>query len=78
MDAETVRWLLTALLALVMWFGKRTIDSNEHRVDALELDVQNVKQNYIHKSDFKEFKDELKVMFNELKQDIKDLKFHAG
>lgn len=78
MDAEVVRWMLTALMGIVIWFGKRMIDSNERRIEFLETDNQNIKQNYIHKEDFKDFKVELRAMFDEIKQNIKDLKFHAG
>lgn len=78
MDAEVVRWMLTALMGIVIWFGKRMIDSNERRIEFLETDNQNIKQNYIHKEDFKDFKVELRAMFDDIKQNIKDLKFHAG
>ncbi len=74
MDAETVRWVLTGLMGLVMWFGKRTLDENEARIKALELD----RANYIHKDSFKEFKDELRNLLSEIKQDIKDIKTHAS
>lgn len=74
MDAETVRWILTVLLGVLAWFGKRTVDAQERKIDTLKLEVENIKQNYLHKGDFKEFKDELKEMFQEIKQDIRELK----
>lgn len=74
MDAELVRWLLTGLMGLIMWFGKRTIDLNERRTDDLEKETASIKQNYIHKEDFREFKGELRAMFDEIKQTIKELK----
>lgn len=78
MDAELIRWVLTGLFGILLWFGKRVVDSSERRIESLETELQDVKQNYIHKTDFKEFKGELRQMFDELKQDIKDLKFHAS
>lgn len=38
----------------------------------LQVEIQNVKNEYLHKNDFKEFKVELRAMFEELKRDIKD------
>jgi hypothetical protein len=70
MDAETVRWIVTGLMGFILWFGKREMDTTKGRLDQLEARLPN----YLHKSDFKEFKDELKEMFTELKQDIRDLK----
>lgn len=74
MDAETVRWILTGLMGLVLWFGKRTIDNNEHRITDLETD----RHNYIHKDSFKEFKEELRSLLSEIKQDIKDMKSNGS
>lgn len=78
MDAETVRWLLTGILGVLLWFGKRTVDSNERRIEDLEKDTVSIRQNYIHKEDFKDFKIELRAMFDDIKQNIKDLKSHAS
>lgn len=78
MDAETVRWFLTGVFGLVMYLIKRTVDSNERRVEGLEKELQDVKMNYLHKNDFKEFKLELREMFSDLKKDISELKFTHG
>lgn len=72
MDAELVRWLLTGLMGIIVWFTKRTIDGAERDVKQLRKDIDQVKLEYMHKSDFAEFKIELKDMFKEFKQDIKD------
>lgn len=76
MELQVLNWVLTAAFGIIMYLGKRTIDSNERRVESLEKDIQDIKQNYLHKNDFKEFKTELRGMFDELKQDIRDLKFN--
>lgn len=43
----------------------------------LSTDVQNIKNEYLHKNDFRDFKIELRAMFDELKSDIKGLR-HNG
>lgn len=64
-----VRWFLTGAMGLVLWFGKRTLDDNASRIKALEAD----RSNYIHKDNFKEFKEEIRQLFSEIKADIKEL-----
>lgn len=71
MDAEWVRWALTALMGLIMWFGKRTLDDLKDSNVKLHDELETVKREYLHKNDFKDFKSELKEMFQEFKQDIK-------
>ncbi len=74
---EYVDFLLAAvstLAGVAMWFMKRTIDSQEQRISSLEKIQVEIKTDYLHKNEFKDFKLELREMFNEIKQDIKDLK----
>lgn len=71
MDAEWVRWALTALMGLIMYFGKRTLDDLKDSNTKLHDELEIVKREYLHKNDFKDFKNELKEMFQEFKQDIK-------
>lgn len=78
MDAEFIRWALMSAMGLVMWFGKRTIDTLERDVRALEVANVEIRSSYIHKDNFKEFKEELRSLLGEIKQDIKDIKFHAN
>lgn len=59
---------------------KRSIDENDAKIrdlqeshKAIVLDLQTTKQNYLHKDDFKDFKIELRGMFEEIKQDIRSL-----
>jgi DNA-binding transcriptional regulator GbsR (MarR family) len=74
MDAETVRWGVTGFLALIAYFAKRAIDENKDNITGLKQDLQNVKRDYLHRDDFKEFKAELRGMFDEIKADIKALR----
>lgn len=78
MDPEIVRWIITGIMGVLLWFGKRTLDTNERRIEFLEKENQDIKLTYIHKNDFKEFKAELKGQFEELKTAIRESKFHAS
>ena len=73
-EAELAKWIITAALGLVVWFMKRTIDQQEDRLKSLEKTQQDFRDNYLHKNDFKEFKIELRSMFEEIKSDIRELK----
>lgn len=76
LEAELVKWALFAVLGGFVWFIKRTVDSMDTKITKLETEVSTVKSNYLHKDDFKDFKLELKTMFNELKEDIRSLREH--
>ena len=76
LEAELIKWALFAVLGGFVWFLKRTVDSYEQRITRVETEVTTVKSNYLHKDDFKEFKLELKTMFNEIKEDIRMLREH--
>lgn len=73
-DSSTFQWIVTGLLGLIMWFGKRTVDGMQAQIVALELDNTSIRNSYIHKDNFKEFKDEFRELLKEIKQDIKDIK----
>lgn len=71
-DVEIIKWIVMAMLGGFVWFMKRTIDSAETRIQSLELNQQKIKEDYLHKSDFKEFKIELRSMFEEIRSDIRE------
>lgn len=75
-EAELAKWIITAALGLVVWFMKRTLDNQEDRVKTLEKNQQTFRDEYLHKNDFKDFKIELRSMFEEIKTDIRELKRH--
>jgi hypothetical protein len=75
-EAEVIRWIVLGLMSIGVWFMKRTIDKVEHDVEDVKLNIQKIKQDYLHKEDFKEFKTELRGMFEEIKQDIRALPKH--
>ena len=69
----TTQWLALGAVSIVIWFLKRTIDKLEARLDHSETEIQTIKSEYLHKSDFKDFKTELRGMFEEIKNDIRSL-----
>jgi hypothetical protein len=73
-EIDLAKWIVMTALAGVVWFMKRTLDQTEKRIDVLEKGQSVIKEEYLHKNDFKEFKLELREMFNEIRTDIKELK----
>jgi hypothetical protein len=73
-ETELAKWIIVSALSLVVWFMKRTIDAQDTRIVELEHIQQKIKEEYLHKNDFKEFKLELRSMFEEIKTDIRELK----
>lgn len=69
----TTQWLALVAVSIVIWFMKRTIDKAEARIEAAENEIHTIKSDYLHKSDFKDFKTELRGMFEEIKNDIRAL-----
>ena len=63
-ELEIVRWIVISLMGLAVWFFKTTLTK-------LSQDVEMIKKEYLHKEDFKDFKMELRAMFDELKKDIR-------
>jgi nicotinic acid phosphoribosyltransferase len=78
MDAETVRWVITALFGAIMWFWKRGIDETAKNMAVMHTEIQLLKDTRLHKDDFREFKVELRAQFEELKTAIRDSKFNAS
>ncbi len=81
MEIELLKWLVLSLLGVSTYFLKRTVEQMDQTIKdhkmahaALQVDVQNIKNEYLHKNDFKDFKIELRSMFDDLKKDIKELR----
>lgn len=74
MEVEALKWAAMALLSVVVYFLKRTLDTVEKRLDKVETEQAEIPKSYLHRDDFKEFKIELRTMFDEIKMDIKELK----
>lgn len=69
----TTQWLALGAVSIVMWFLKRTLDKAEERIKTAEESIQSIKIEYLHKNEFKDFKTELRGMFEEIRQDIRSL-----
>lgn len=82
---ELLKWIALGLLSTVVYFLKRTMDNIESSATAqklahaqLQVEVQTIKNEYLHKNDFKDFKQELRGMFDDLKSDIRALREHSN
>lgn len=79
MEAYVV-WFIQSVvitaLGLVVWFMQNNITTTREDIVELRNELSNVKANYLHKDDFKEFKTELRNIFNEIKNDIRSLGNH--
>lgn len=74
MELEVIKWVAMSVMGLAMWFLKRTIDSYDEKIKVIEQQITTIQRDYLHRDDFKEFKLELRAMFDEIKADIRELK----
>ena len=65
-EIEIAKWVVMTVMGIAVWFIKTTLTR-------LQDDVEMIKKDYLHKEDFKEFKIELRSMFDDLKKDIRSL-----
>ncbi len=80
-ELEFIKWAVVGLMSLGVWFMKRTLDRVENDVEDCKKEIskirqdelQLIRQEYLHKNDFREFKSELRNMFEEIKTDIRSL-----
>ena len=77
-EVEFIKWAILAILGGFVWFLKRTITDNEAEISRLNTEVNDIKLNYLHRNDFREFKEELRQMFDRLREDIKEIKHEKG
>jgi hypothetical protein len=85
MEYEALKWVVLSLISVVVYFLKRTVDQTETALLAqklahaqLQAEVHTIKNDYLHKNDFKDFKQELRGMFDDLKADIRGLREHSN
>jgi hypothetical protein len=74
MEVELLRWLVFGVMGMAIWFLKRTLDEYDTSLRQLQKETAEIKREYLHRDDFREFKTELWNMFNEIKHDIKEIK----
>lgn len=74
---EPLEWAffgVTTGAGIIMWFLKRTITVNETNIENMRRELAEVKLTYLRKDDFKDFKQELRNQFDEIKEMIRDIK----
>jgi hypothetical protein len=76
MEIEVLKWIVFSIMGLTIWFLKRTIDGYDKKIKSIEDELAQVRKDYLHRDDFKEFKIELRLMFEDLKQDIRALTYN--
>jgi len=75
---EVIKWIVMGGVGIIMWFMRNTVTTAQTEIKDLKQDVDFIKREYLSKNDFKDFKIELREMFNEIKTDIRELKSHNG
>lgn len=84
MESSLIDWLfkgVLGILAVLGFFMKRTLNQQDKEIEDIKKEQQKQRdaaadwpKTYLSKDDFKEFKSELRSMFDDLKQDIRALK----
>lgn len=79
-SVQIISLCVSLVVGLLGYFMKRTINDLDEKVKELRhehylltQDLQETKRTYLHKDDFKEFKQELRGMFEEIRNDIRSL-----
>jgi hypothetical protein len=72
-ELEIIRWILYAIGGGFIWFIQRNLNQTEARLTKLDAELSLVRSQYLHKDDFREFKTELKSMFEEIRADIRQI-----
>lgn len=82
-EVELIKWGFLLVLGGFTFMLQRELKTKDESITQLkgELvevrnEITNVKQNYLHRDDFKEFKGELRAMFDEIRKDLRALKVH--
>jgi hypothetical protein len=70
-ELDILKWIVLGALGLISWFLQHNLADSKDRITHLENDMQSMRRDYLHKDDFKDFKMELRAMFEELRKDIR-------
>lgn len=77
MDMETavvislVSLIVNVLMGLIMFFAKYTVDDLKDKLKVHQEAIDRIRDTYIKREDFREFKEELFVRLDEMKLDFK-------
>lgn len=77
MEFQLISLVVNGLLGIAGYFMRTTLAENKSELRRLDSELQTVRREYLHKDDFRDFKVELREMFQEIKKDIKELKTDA-
>jgi deoxyhypusine synthase len=70
---ETIIGIGALVFSGYAWFLKRIISRVEEDAEKLRGEVDHIKNHYLQREEFKEFKDEIRSLLQEIRQDIKEL-----
>lgn len=80
-EVEAFKWIIVGGLSLIVWFLRKTLTDTEKKIDEvtkelllIKAEQSGIKENYLHKADFREFKAELRQMIEGLREDLKALR----
>ena len=73
---ELAKWVVLTIFGVAGWVVKMMVNNAQDEIKTLKQSVEQLQRDKLGKDDFKEFKLELREMFNEIKIDIKELKGH--
>ena len=74
MSTELILIIINVVIGGIAWFFKRELMVYDKRIERMENEINTVKASYLPKDDFREFKSELKSMFEDIKQDIHSIR----
>ena len=80
MEVQYLQTAITILLGVAGYLFKQQLNDFKEEVKSLktlrvadQLEIQTVKQQYLHRDDFREFKQELRGMFEALREDLRTI-----
>ena len=71
MSLEVVSIVINILMGIIMFFMKISYDDVKDQLKEHKQDIDKIKDTYIKKEDFREFKEELFVRLDEIKLDVR-------
>ena len=71
MSLEVVSIVINILMGIIMFFMKISYDAVKDQLKEHKQDIDKIKDTYIKKEDFREFKEELFVRLDEIKLDVR-------
>jgi hypothetical protein len=83
-EIEIAKWVVLTVMGFAIWFLKRNIEQQDKMNTELKeeinkvreqskKDVLDIRDNYLHRNDFRDFKEELKSYLKEIRDDLKSL-----